>query len=59
MLTTHYMEEAEALADRIGIMQNGTLRFVGTKEELYAETGKQSVEDAFVELVSKGGVGHA
>ena len=59
VLTTHYMEEAEALADRIGIMQNGTLRFVGTKEALFAETGKGSVEDAFVELVSKGGVRHA
>ena len=59
VLTTHYMEEAEALADRIGIMQNGALRFVGTKEELFAETGKQNVEDAFIELVSKGGVSHA
>ena len=59
VLTTHYMEEAEALADRIGIMQSGTLRFVGTKEALFEETGKQSVEDAFVQLVSKGGVSHA
>ena len=59
VLTTHYMEEAEALADRIGIMQNGALRFVGTKEELFAETGKQNVEDAFIELVSKGGVSRA
>ena len=59
VLTTHYMEEAEALADRIGVMQDGRLRFVGTKEALFAETGKPSVEDAFIELVSKGGDRHA
>lgn len=54
ILTTHYMEEAEALSDRIGIMNKGTLSFVGTKEELYASTGKDSVEDAFIEVVSGG-----
>ena len=54
ILTTHYMEEAEALSDRIGIMKKGKLLFVGTKEELYKTTGKTSVEDAFVELVTGG-----
>ena len=54
VLTTHYMEEAEALSDRIGIMKGGVLSFVGTKEELYSLTGKQTVEDAFIELVSGG-----
>ena len=54
ILTTHYMEEAEALADRIGIMKDGKLFFVGTKEQLFEKTGKQSVEDAFVEIVSGG-----
>ena len=54
ILTTHYMEEAEALSDRIGIMKGGRLLFVGTKEELYAATGKSSVEDAFVSVVSGG-----
>lgn len=54
ILTTHYMEEAEALADRIGIMKDGRLLFVGTKEELFEKTGKENVEDAFVELVSGG-----
>ena len=55
ILTTHYMEEAEALSDRIGIMDKGSLRFVGSKEELYAASGKATVEDAFIELVSGGG----
>lgn len=54
ILTTHYMEEAEALSDRIGIMKDGKLFFVGTKEELYGKTGKANVEDAFVEIVAGG-----
>lgn len=54
ILTTHYMEEAEALSDRSGIMKGGRLLFVGTKEELYAATGKSSVEDAFISVVSGG-----
>lgn len=58
ILTTHYMEEAEALSDRIGIMKDGRLLFVGTKDNLFALTGKGSVEDAFIEIVS-GGDGNA
>ena len=54
VLTTHYMEEAEALADRIGMMKDGKLLFVGTKEELFAATGKTSVEEAFIAVVSGG-----
>ena len=54
ILTTHYMEEAEALSDRIGVMAKGKLLFVGTKEEMFASTGKSSVEDAFIEIVTGG-----
>lgn len=54
ILTTHYMEEAEALSDRIGIMKDGKLLFVGDKETLFATTGKVSVEDAFIDIVSGG-----
>lgn len=54
ILTTHYMEEAEALSDRIGIMKDGKLLFVGTKEELFSKTGKANVEDSFIEIVSGG-----
>ena len=54
ILTTHYMEEAEALSDRIGIMKDGKMFFVGTKEELFEKTGKSNVEDAFVEIVAGG-----
>ncbi len=54
ILTTHYMEEAEALSDRIGVMKDGELLFSGTKEEMYEKTGKSSVEDAFIEIVAGG-----
>ena len=54
ILTTHYMEEAEALSDRIGVMAGGELLFVGTKEVLYLATGKKNVEDAFIEVVTGG-----
>ncbi len=46
------MEEVEALSDRVGIMKDGQLLFVGTKEELYSKTNKTNVEDAFIEIVS-------
>lgn len=54
ILTTHYLEEAEALADRIGIMKDGKLLIVGTAEEIKAKAGKEKFEDAFVAIV-KGG----
>lgn len=52
ILTTHYMEEAEALSDRVGVMAEGRLRAVGTPAELIARTGAKSFEDAFVALAS-------
>jgi len=51
ILTTHYMEEAEALSDRIGIMKDGRLLEVGTASELKEKTGKEKFEDAFVAIV--------
>ncbi|GIO90148.1 ABC transporter ATP-binding protein [Paenibacillus lactis] len=52
ILTTHYMEEAEALSDRIGVMSKGKLRAVGTTAELTAKTSTGSLEDAFVSLAT-------
>lgn len=54
ILTTHYMEEAQELSDRIGIMKDGNLLFSGTKEELYNLTNTNSMEDAFLNIVSGG-----
>ena len=50
VLTTHDMEEAEQLADRVGIMAAGKLRVCGTPAELLALSGKTRFEDAFVAL---------
>lgn len=52
ILTTHYLEEAEALADRVGIMAAGELRAAGAPEELKALAGTASFEDAFVALAA-------
>jgi ABC-2 type transport system ATP-binding protein len=53
ILTTHYLEEAESLADRIGIMVDGKLVALGTVEELKAKTNEQSFENTFIKLVKE------
>ena len=53
LLTTHYMEEAESLSDRIGIMANGRLVDIGTAEALIAKTGAKNFEDAFVAIATE------
>ncbi len=54
ILTTHYMEEAAILSDRIGIMKNGKLLKVGTVEELKEATRTDDFESAFVSIVKEG-----
>ena len=54
ILTTHYLEEAEALCDRIAILAGGKLITVGTAAEIKALAGKESFEDAFVALCAGG-----
>ncbi len=51
ILTTHYMEEAEALSDRIGIMKDGKLLTLGTTEELKERTNTNKFEEAFISIV--------
>ena len=55
ILTTHYMEEAEALSDRVGVMKDGRLLALGTPEELKAQTGCEKFEDAFIAIVKGAG----
>lgn len=50
ILTTHYLEEVEALADRVGVMAKGKLVASGTVEELKQQTNTNSLEDAFIKL---------
>lgn len=54
ILTTHYLEEAQALADRIGILAGGRLLAQGTPESLMALAGTDSFEEAFVTLAAGG-----
>ncbi|MBR6530448.1 MAG: ABC transporter ATP-binding protein [Clostridia bacterium] len=51
ILTTHYLEEAESLADRIGILKNGKLIALGTTQELKEKANAQNLETAFVSLI--------
>lgn len=53
ILTTHYMEEAEALADRIGIMKDGNLVDIDTPIKFVEKTNAKNFEDAFVKIVSE------
>ena len=54
ILTTHYMEEAESLSDRIGIMSEGNLVDVGTSKELIKKTKAKNFEDAFISIATGG-----
>lgn len=56
ILTTHYMEEAQALSDRIGIMKNGNLLAVGTAEELNKAAKTNDFEAAFIYFIKEGTV---
>ena len=53
VLTTHYLEEAEALSDRVGIMKNGRLIEVGMVDELIKRYGCADFESAFIYIVKE------
>lgn len=53
ILTTHYMEEAEALSDRIGIMNKGKLIELGTSKELIKKAKTKNFEDAFIKIIEE------
>jgi len=48
--TTHYMEEADRVAERIAIVDHGKIIAMGTSTELKAKTGSETLEDAFLSL---------
>lgn len=50
LLTTHYMEEAEALCDRLAIMDHGKIVTIDSPQEIMAQTGAKNLEDAFIVL---------
>ncbi len=51
VLTTHYMEEAEVLSDRIAIMKDGKLLMCDTPDHIKEQTGENSIEKAFIKVV--------
>lgn len=53
ILTTHYMEEAEELSDRIGIMNKGKLIELGTAKELIKKKKAKTFEDAFIKTIEE------
>lgn len=53
ILTTHYMEEAEALSDRIAIMIDGKISALGTLAELEEVSGQKGLENVFVEIAER------
>ena len=53
LLTTHYIEEAEQLCDRIAFINQGEIVACGTNAELAGQFGVRSLEDAYLELVGR------
>ena len=53
VLTTHYLDEVEHLSDRVGIMTKGKIKAVGTVKEITEQTGKNSLEEAFLSLTEE------
>ena len=53
ILTTHYLEEAEALSDRVAIMKKGNILALGTAEEIKSSVGETSFEEAFLKITEE------
>ncbi len=53
ILTTHYMEEAEALCDRVGVIDHGRLIALGAPDELKAKFGAKDLEEVFIQITGR------
>ena len=52
LLSTHIIEMAETLCDKIGIIDQGKMKAMGTVQEIQNSTGVNNLEDAFIRLIS-------
>jgi ABC-type multidrug transport system ATPase subunit len=53
ILTTHYMEEAQELCDRVGIIDHGKLIALGTPKQLMDKFQAKNLEEVFIELTGR------
>ncbi len=53
VLTTHYLDEAEVLCDRVSIMDAGRILRTGPPAELISELGVKTLEDVFLQLTGR------
>jgi len=53
VLTTHYMEEAEELCDKVGVIDHGKLIALGSPADLKAKYGARDLEDVFIQLTGR------
>jgi ABC-2 type transport system ATP-binding protein len=53
LLTTHYLDEAEVLSDRVCIIDSGTIKVIETAEALKKHHGQKSLEDVFLKLMNE------
>ena len=51
LYSTHIMSEAEEICDVIAIIHHGRIRAIGALQELHKQTGKEKLEDIFIEIV--------
>ena len=51
ILTTHYLDEAEVLSDRVCILDHGKIKLIDTPEKLLSDFKKKNLEDVFLELM--------
>jgi len=53
-LTTHYLDEAEKLSDRVCILDKGQIILIDTPDKLMADFKQKNLEDVFIELLKAG-----
>jgi ABC-2 type transport system ATP-binding protein len=53
LLTTHYLDEAEKLSDRLVILDQGLVKLIDTPDKLIADFKEKNLEDVFIKLMNQ------